>query len=73
MSADAKANPDKTGYFWTGCHDGECRRHSGGVHDVGLPLLELLQDMEACRGVRIVRWEIHTYPDGSHGLKGWSY
>lgn len=72
MSCDAKIWQEDNG-DWCAVHDGPCRvpeRHKGDVYD----LEDVLASLNQClRPTRIRRWELHVYPDGKAGLRGWSY
>ena len=72
MSVDAKAWQEDDG-CWRAIHDGDCpdTSHEGDAYD----LVEVLQGVASCMGVKRVRWELRAYPDsgGKLGLVGWGY
>lgn len=71
MSCDAKIWQDDKGE-WHGLHDGGCVFPSNSHHDSSYGLTALLVEIEACmRAKHGMRWELHVYPDGKAGLRGW--
>ena len=67
MSSDAKIWGHD--YFWEGVHDGDCNKPYN--HHVNDTLYHILGDIEDCLQTLNMRWQIHVYPDGTTGLRGW--
>ena len=71
MSADAKLWQDDESGDWCGIHDGPCNEtHRGDPYD----MVSVIEEMNRCQpNHTIVRWELHVYPNGRAGLRGFGY
>ena len=67
MSADAKVWGQD--HDWYGDHDGDCLVQ-GHLHGPG-SLVHIIDDVERCLNSDGIRWQIHYYPNGTLGLRGW--